>query len=367
MAKQIWTPDGWRDAACTERETGHAEEARPPTESPSGGGDPGQLVLGTLADRLMIDEEWSTRQERMLTWWPYRLAQHLEVSEPYAVDDGATAVCVHVWSDVVTSVTDTQAAIEVTDVANQRETLSALVYDPDRRTIVESFGCVLFADTVSMWAQPLALAAILQSAAAHSRAHSLAGVVGGTPAHSDHPSSGRRPEVDDMLNVPEQLVVPRGGEPSAFEGPLLQALTRAALDWYPSTGGEHGFTAEVPFRDDIPAVVALGEGMVEEGPGTALVRVWADVAHPDYGSGALLALQLPPNLGDEAAAAAGRLNLAASTTEMTALGAWSSVPGDPGSLAFSCFLPSVIAQPGLLENLLLMAGMQALWARDNLG
>jgi hypothetical protein len=127
-----------------------------------------------------------------------------------------------------------------------QQTMSALVYDAERRTMSESFTAVLYADTVRGWAKVMATAAVIQNTAAHSRCQSLAEVVGGRPNSTDHPVSGQRPEMDDMLNTPEQVIVPAGSGPSAFGGPLVERLDAMEMPlWTVHTGSSSGFTVEV--------------------------------------------------------------------------------------------------------------------------
>jgi hypothetical protein len=58
----------------------------------------------------------------------------------------------------------------------------------------------------------------MQAADAQLKAQLLAEVTGSSPATSAHPTTGQRDEFDDMLNVLEQVVVPRGEDPCAWQG-----------------------------------------------------------------------------------------------------------------------------------------------------
>lgn len=67
-----------------------------------------------------------------------------------------------------------------------------------------------------------------------------------------------------------------------------------------------------------------------------------------------MTLQLPIS-SSEPADVANQLNLLefAQLTDTSLLGAWCPDPTSEGSVAFTAFLPNVIAQPGILENTLL--------------
>jgi hypothetical protein len=102
---------------------------------------------------------------------------------------------------------------------------------------------------------------------------------------------------------------------------------------------------------------------------TALVRVFTDVPHPEFGNGALVVTQLPVSPGPERAVSlANDLNLAESVGGYDVpplFGAW--IP-DPFSeldngLAFSSFLPNFLAMRGILNNWMLYQATRAQFAR----
>ena len=49
--------------------------------------DVGLEALDRIFDMLQIDEEWSVRRQRGFTWWSYRLAQHIDATEPWQDDE----------------------------------------------------------------------------------------------------------------------------------------------------------------------------------------------------------------------------------------------------------------------------------------
>jgi len=124
------------------------------------GTDPGLQALEVLSDLLMIDAEWSIHQPRRVTWWPYRLAQHIDAGNPVRFDDGHAGCLLRVWTDLVADVTDPAAAV---GVVNQQESMSAVVYDSERPVMSEAFTSLLFADTGESWATVMSLAAVMQT------------------------------------------------------------------------------------------------------------------------------------------------------------------------------------------------------------
>jgi hypothetical protein len=52
----------------------------------------------------MVDDQWSVRTDRGFSWWAYRLAQHVEVSQPHGGPNGATACDVRIWTDAAADI-----------------------------------------------------------------------------------------------------------------------------------------------------------------------------------------------------------------------------------------------------------------------
>ncbi len=313
--------------------------------------DVGLRLLDSLYEQMMIDDEWAVRRERGFTWWAYRLAQHVEVGPPVWSED--RYICsVRIWTEVVRNVdfaTDPAAVLAAT---NPFATLSALVWDPAAETIIECCTATVH-DEIFVWlSKVLATAAVLQNTAAHSRSHSLASATGGVPAASDHPSAGQRPEMDDLLNLPERVVAPEGSQPSQFIGKHFHGVEDFLRNMrFVGSVDDDGCSCEVPYTGWTPSV-ALPDGAKLE---TALVQVLTDTPHPEAGNGLLCLLQLPFNSDPNGiAAAANRLNLLESRgdTGTLLLGAWCPDPSSETTLAFCSFIPNVLARWILVENLL---------------
>lgn len=331
--------------------------------------DPGLQMLGTLYQKLMIDDQWSIRRERGFTWWGYRLAQHIEVGPPVR-SHGLDRCDLRIWTEVVRDVDPVTDPARTLAAVNLQATLSALVWDSAAATVNECCAVGVHRDNVGWLGNLLTTAAVLQNTAAHSRAHALAEACGGTAAASNHPTNGVRPEMDDILNVPEQVVVPAGAEPSRFEGALSEGLAKFAADmgWY-GTSDATGIVVEVPYTGSRPAFI-----QDPQAPGaaleTALVRTFTDQPHPQFGNGSLLVTQLPAAPGpDRSIALANQLNAAEAAGGMTApplLGAWCPdvLSKDGNGLAFCSFMPNILAGPMVLENQILYQGTRAQFARS---
>jgi hypothetical protein len=249
-------------------------------------------------------------------------------------------------------------------------TMNALTWDDREHTISERCTSTVYADTVESSMPVLTTAAVLQNCGAHSRAHAVAEGFGGHAAASNHPTSGARPDMDDLLNSPAQLIATQGQAPSKFAGELMERLTVSGSPLLAlssmTNGDSSGLTAELPFSGPRPvAAIAAATEPAE----TALLQVLADAPHPQFGSGALIILRLPLKFSPaDATHAANALNLWEGTTKTgtTLLGAWCLEPGSDTSLAFVSFVPSMLARGGVLENFCIHNAFRTRWAHGML-
>jgi hypothetical protein len=345
--------------------------------------DPGLVAVDLLYKQMMIDEAWSVRTDRGFIWWAYRLAQHVEASEPFIAPDGATACQVRIWTDIGADVTDAAKVPAIMAIANMSETMNAVVWDGTEHTISECCTSTVYADTVDSWLKVLSTAAVLQNCAAHSRAHGIVEALDARIAESNHPVSGQRPAMDDVLNVPAQLIAPEGTGASKFAGRYMEQIAASdspiATYFALSNGNADGFTGEIPYSGN-RSVAELAATDVHVPAETALLQVITDQPHPQLGSGALITLKLPVTIPEDskesAAETANALNFLEAASKdtiqfanggsdrTTLLGAWCVDPtnGRGDSLAFVSFIPSILARAGLLENLCIYNAVRTSWA-----
>jgi hypothetical protein len=315
--------------------------------------DIGLWLIHELYQRLFIDDEWAVRRPRGFTWWSYRLAQHAE-AEPVIIRGGRPTCMVRVWTEVVNDVDPSRDPALIVTPANMQATLSALVWDPGRCTLTDHCSYLVDEDNAVAARWILPVAAVLQNTAAHSRAHALAEALSGRPAESHHPASGPRPVADELLTAPEAVIVPDPRQRSTFPAVLDEQLATAMSEYGVSgciVGDE--LTCELPFNGARPLTLLMGGSAVE----TSLLEVFADLDHPQFGSGALMTLSLPLSLDpSRVAGAANHLNLAeaggSASYAGTLLGAWCPDPRATNRLAFNTFLPTVLGKPGLVDRLI---------------
>jgi len=320
-------------------------------------GDIGPQVIDFLHRSLNIDEEWCVREPRGFTWWGHRLAQHIWADRP-RIERGVEFVRVNAETNVLRGVREESNTVGIISSLNAHAALNAFVWNPwEARLSYRSSA--YFHQGNFEWLQRLLLAAVgMQVADAHIKVDTLAGLLGGTPDESIHPISGRRDEMDDILNVIESLVVPRGEGPSPFtEEDLRTAAEIEPSPWALVNHDEAGMTAEIPFYNDRPAILAILEKDRPVGElGTALLEVLTDERHPQLGSGAMLLLRLPIELQpDQALRIAHELNSAESThwTFSHFFGGWCRDIQLSNTVSFVSFIPAAVYKPGLLANMVL--------------
>jgi hypothetical protein len=319
--------------------------------------DVGLEAIDRIFDMLQVDAEWSIRRPRGFTWWSYRLAQHIDATEPWQ-DDEYQLSRIRIRTEVVDSVDAATQPEQIVASANMQETMSAVVWDPQEQSISECCTGIVHQENIGWLSRLLVTAAIMQNNAAHGRAQALAEVVGGVAAASNHPTSGERPQPDEMLGAPGQMAQQARDAGRSFTGPLCASLG-GFLPHYELLGfsDESNFSCEVPFTGTTPiaAKAALNLPGHSEQPETSLLRIYPDIEHPNFGAGALVTLLLPIVIApDEIPAIANRLNLteAKGNTHSNMLGAWCPDPTNEkrNTIAFTAFLPDLLAEPGVLEN-----------------
>ena len=193
----------------------------------------------------------------------------------------------------------------------------------------------------------------IQAADAQIKAPVLAKVTDTALATSGHPSSGPRPDLDDMLNVLEQVVVPRGQEPCAWQEEAMLALVDAvqsAGNTVLATGDATGLTAELPFQSE-----------------TSLLTVTTREQHPQLGNGVLVRLQLPVLFPEaEGPGFASELNRRELThlTRSHFLGSWC---WHDEFMQFVSFLPNALHVGGAdLFNFLASSYSRAKWVAETI-
>jgi hypothetical protein len=310
-------------------------------------------ALDHVSRMLMIDDKWSVRGERELTWTGHRLGQTYSVAGPFE----SRGMPVYRISATVPLI----AAPACEDIERSLSVLNhicvggALVWHPGERVLKSHIAAVFHEETLGWRLSQFTSFAIVQLALLEARLEMIAHLVRGEPIIWGHPENGPRTNLDDMLNVARDVYQPRGEEPSRFLSP---EEFKAVWEWTRETpffsmgASETGLAIEVPFgsRD------------------TSLIRLWADQEHPTLGSGLLVSIQVRPSapshdLPMEKVAAGLNLLETGATISLHQYGAWHA---SERIVAHSHFIPNVDYQRGVIMDAALGAIGRAEWAAEML-
>jgi hypothetical protein len=300
-------------------------------------------VMARLQEALQLEDEWTLRTPRSLTWWGHRLAQQVWID---ATPAGGEACRVHVATDLLAGVPASGPVSERLSALNRFALLSALVRDPDSGAVVLHAAASVDEGNRS-WVEPLLQSAVtLQAAQAEASVEGWAEQLGGQVAESSHPESGVRKEPAERLQVMGSVFgrVGAGGSP----------FTEADMD---------ALLALVPPPWD--RAERAGIGIHARLPGATLM-VSAETRHPQVGAGVHLRIAVKTKEGMDTADASARLNLAEAreSSEGCFLGAWCG--GSDDEVAFVTFLPAVMYEPGLMGQLCAHAAERVRWAQGAL-
>lgn len=327
------------------------------------GSEVGVRLLDFLYRSMQIDEEWSVREDSRFTWWGYNLAQRVWAD---AVAYGEkTSVGVQAETDILCDVPDTEETASLIDSLNHYASLSAWVWDKERRQV--KLVCSLRCDEENVVSLKglLASAVAIQCADAHRAAGRLAGMLQCKLNVSHHPENGPRPAPDEMLLVREQLFAATPGEPSPFTEQNFAQVAQWLRNSILATHSERGLTAEFPFWGDIPVVVQRIQRRSQIRRMTSLLQVDCRSPHPILGSGLLMLLRLPVTCEEGVGPELGRALNAAEAAErnlFSQLGGWCWDP-DVGVPTFASFVPAAPYHAGMLYWLVQHMAGRSSWAR----
>ena len=307
--------------------------------------DVGLVALDRVWRSMLIDDEWSVREQRGFAWWSGSFAQTITVSEPVLSYD--------LWVSrldaitlVASGVPRTATTLAVLDHFNASgRSLSALGFTGDGVVGLVAAATVheQMLEFAPRW---LSFAAVTQAADAQTLGHELAASLGGRPFETEHPTSGPRPDLDGALDIYPRIVQPAASEPSRFIGKemldVLEMLQKSRLFAH---GDETRVMAYYPY------------------PGSAsLLDVDPTIVHPALGAGLWLKLKIPLWLdAPQAAEVACAMNQREASSDVLHYVAGGWHVADDGSIACSVFCPNAIFQPGLGTHLAGVMAVRGEW------
>lgn len=209
--------------------------------------DIGPVVLDYLFRSLQIDAQWSLRESRGFTWWPYRLRQRVWV-EPARLDADYAIVRVHAESSLLKDVPNSQSSLERVNALNASDaSMSAYVFEPGEQRLVMHCAADFHQGNAQWLSALFSGAAAIQAADAHITAERAAAALGARPDETGHPRGGMRKKPDGMLSVIDIFFAPEGRGPSAFgDVDFADVLAMEPAPWVLADAGQRGMTAQFP-------------------------------------------------------------------------------------------------------------------------
>ncbi|MGE0041590.1 MAG: hypothetical protein AB7H88_06615 [Vicinamibacterales bacterium] len=306
--------------------------------------DPARRIIEFLYERMQIDDGWAVRHADRFAWWAGPLAQRVWAT-PARELDGVSVQAVHIETDLLAGVPASAEVFERLAGVNRLGSLSAYVADTGAGKVCLHASVSATEDNWPL-ARALALHAMaLQVADAHTEAEPLAAVFGAEVDASEHPTAGRRSDLDEMLGV-LAIYEERGEGASAFTTRELAELVRLEpRPWVTASNSRAGLTAELDFRPGAPrATLALD----------------ASFAHPGLGSGLLVRLGIPVEPDPTIVQ---KLNAAERVqADGHQLGGWAL--DEERAVVCSLFVPSAAHVPNLTRALVYHMAARNQWAAE---
>jgi hypothetical protein len=292
---------------------------------------------------MNIDEKWSVKTDRGFTWWGHQYAQSIWAEQPIE-DNGFLVTKINAETELFKYPTRSTKKETLLAVEMMKTSLSGLIIHPEDYKITLRCSAYIHEENRSWLGKIFSLAAIMQVIDVEKKGDALAMVLELQPDKSNHPDSGVRNEMDEMLNVVDQVIIPTGREPFDSIGEFEFRRTSDMFDNQnlTSTASETGLSAYLPFGDN-----------------SALLMVDTEHDHPELGKGLLIRLFLPPEKILPVTDIDGPFVMDLNSMEQNAfpsshfLGSWCLGPvGENNQTAvYVTFIPAAICTPGILFNM----------------
>ncbi len=307
--------------------------------------DIGLKAVTQLRKQLQVDAKWSRNEARGFTWWGGAYAQRIW-ADPCMCDDGIDLSRVHIETDLIHG--GDMASDRDGSIAAMLQGMSLSGPIHDRKDASKwRLACSAYANEDNIgWLTPLlGVAAAFQAREAELMAPIMAGGCGGAPAMSPHPTSGKRTQRDDMLNLSDYAK--SRSAPAMYAGGALGQAAGAVR--------RHPMVRDIQSSDTMLSLrLACG------GPGASLV-LNAGARHPNLGKGLLCLLSLPTRDHPNTVAEALRMNEReyAEVPNAWSFGSWCK--GQIG-LTHVAFFSDLTFRPGIHTYIVMHSLMRMSWA-----
>ena len=304
----------------------------------------GQELIEKVHQQLKVDEQWTTRFDRSFSWIGHRLEQ--TISSPAPIQDGEfTLYKLKAETVVVDSVSASETTVnQILSELNQHSFGNCYSFDKSESRICATTSTWIHKETAGWRSNMFDLYAIGQLCMAEAEADFLAKKCSGLVAIRKHPISGLREIPDDMLNVINDLIIPKGQEPSLYQDAFeFEAVADTAKT-----------------TDRVATLGSSAEGIALESSFdnyTAISVLSSTYKHRLLGSGLSIRLQIPtPFTQDDGFQISAMLNRHELNNGHIGgqghIGAWCVDQGPTGTSAitYKSFLPNLVHLNGLIMD-----------------
>ena len=215
------------------------------------------LIQHLRSEVLQVDPEWSVDIRGGFSWWPHQQRQDIVRDRVRQTEDGTRLERVCVSTEVARLKRGATIPDDFISLATQPASVSGLI----RRGDCLCLHAHAWVDesNASLYDMVLGLAAGLQIHEAAVCAAVLTKGGHAEPAFSGHRTNGLRLVPDEIANIVDTVIRPRGAGDPPWPADLFAKLREEYFDRPPcllATSDEQGLTAEFPFGTDSSIVLA---------------------------------------------------------------------------------------------------------------
>lgn len=235
--------------------------------------DLGMRIVDFLLKQMLPDEKWLERTPDGFRWAYSQFGQEVRIEEVRHPDNPEeTGVIVNISAPMLEDVENTLANKRIiNDFIGYNTSMCTPVFDEKNGIFFLNLRAPVQDDVVEWMEKLLSVTMVMQQHEVLKNVEHLAQMTHSKPAYYSHPKSGVRTDVDEILKVYSDLIVPFGRMPSMCTSDEITKLASTKLQEYPfvlTTYADFGVTTELP-----------------QGINTSLLEFNTEEPHPDYGNG----------------------------------------------------------------------------------
>ena len=296
-------------------------------------------TLKFLLKQMQPDEKWLEWKENGFKWAYSKFGQEV-IMENYTYPDmpDDPGCFFTVKSEMLKNLKNTAQNRKIlNDQLFCKVSMCTPVYDEEKETLSLVIRLGVHKDIAYWMDDIIAKAMVLQMHEVLREAEKLAKLTKATPVYYCHPVNGIRQDIDAILGVYDEFIIPYGRQPSCLNFDDFFKLYDI-------------FTSNLPFFDpshnSYSARVKLPMGDSE-----STLTFDSNKRHPDYGTGCMVTNNYFRDKNEDKI-----ISLAISKNRDIAAGKLSYGIGSfcyvDGMFAYKLFIPNLLCLPGILKNIL---------------